>query len=1103
MDPRPLSRPPSGPHRPVSAPLPQIGETVRVRTRTYLVEAIVDEPLASGLALVRGACLDDDAQGEKIEVIWGLELDTEILDQEAWKKLGEKGFDNPRFFGAFLHTLRWNCVTATDPNLFQAPFRAGIRIDAYQLEPLRKALRLPRVNLFIADDVGLGKTIEAGLIASELLLRRRAREIVVACPPSMLYQWKDELETRFGFTFEILDRAYIERVRQERGYGVNPWTTFPRFLISHRLLIDETYVGPLRDWLDNLRSGALFIFDEAHHAAPASGSRYAIDSRFTRAIRDLAPRFEHRLFLSATPHNGHSNSFSALLEILDPHRFTRGVKVLKSRLDEVMVRRLKEDIRAIGGGFPKRNVVQVDLKGLPQNAPELRLSRLLEAYRTARDTRYADATRRQQAEAALLVSGLQQRLLSSVEAFARTLKVHRRTMERIWAGEQSPRASSPAASAALSLLTETPDADDERTQQDEEDQAQETEAATETATLATAGRSADTNIAHERALLEEMTSVAETARGQPDARIRYLVDWIVKHLCPGARLPGDLSPDPDAAWTDLRLLIFTEYDDTKHYLVNMLRAAVAGTELAEHRIEVFHGPTPPDKREAIKRAFNQAPAEHPLRILLATDAAREGLNLQAHCWNLFHFDVPWNPARLEQRNGRIDRKLQPSPEVYCHYFVYAQRPEDRVLAALVRKTDSIRQELGSLSPVISTRLATMLKSGIRGNIAEQIAREIDDAGPDAAKQAVVDEELEAARERQDALRKQLDTLRVRINDARKWIGLDLESFRDALSCSLEMLGTEPLQPAATPTGEPHRWTFPNLDTRRGADPTWSGTLDTLRALPDDGRRDFEWRKTSPVRPVCFTAPEGIDDDVVQLHLEHRVAQRLLGRFLSQGFVHHDLSRACLAQTEDAVPRIVLLGRLSLYGRGAVRLHEELLPIAARWIEPERRAKGLTPYARDTEARTLELLEKSLLPSTDVSGTVPPVVRAQLLGSIAQDIADLLPYLENRGQLARDEAEKRLRNRGRIEADSLTDILEDQRRRVAEALGKPIQLTLDLDLTPKEEIRQAESNRRYWERWLDTVDQELRQEPVRIAEFYTPTSHRIEPVGIAYLWPVTG
>src|SRR5207247_4665803 len=134
------------------------------------------------------------------------------------------------------------------------------------------------------------------------------------------------------------NREYIERVRQQRGYGVNPWTTFPRFLVSQRLLVDESYVGPMRDWLGSLRPAALLILDEAHHAAPSSGARYAIDSRITRAIRDIAPRFEHRLFLSATPHNGHSNSFSSLLEILDSQRFCRGVKVPKSHLDHVMVR---------------------------------------------------------------------------------------------------------------------------------------------------------------------------------------------------------------------------------------------------------------------------------------------------------------------------------------------------------------------------------------------------------------------------------------------------------------------------------------------------------------------------------------------------------------------------------------------------------------------------------------------------------------------------------------------------------------------------------------------------------------------------------------------
>ena len=593
-----------------------------------------------GYTVVHLACVDDDAQGQTLNVIWEHELDARILNEEAWSSIGERGFDDARPFSAFLHTLRWNCVTATDPSLFQAPFRAGIRIDAYQLESLRKALRLPRVNLFIADDVGLGKTIEAGLIATELLLRRRVREIVVAAPPSMLLQWKEELESRFGLVFEILDRAYIERVRRERGYSVNPWETFPRFLISHKLLIDETYSGPLRNWLDNLRPGSLLILDEAHHAA----------------------RFEHRLFLSATPHNGHSNSFSALLELLDPQRFLRGVKVLKSNLDAVMVRRLKDDLRdVLGEGFAVRKVVQVDIRGLPADAPELRLSRLLDEYRETRLLRLAGASKREQAEAMLVVSHLQQRLLSSIEAFARTLAVHRRTMERVW--EESAAATKPTATAQLDEF----DADDERSALSEDEQQQLHERAVEAATTASAGDAARADTAKERALLDELAGIADAARGQPDARMRHLVGWIREHMCPGGK------------WNDLRVLIFTEYDDSRRYLVNQLRDALANTDHIEARIEVFHGPTPMEKREEIKRAFNEPPDRHPLRILVATDAAREGINLQAQCWNLFHFDVPWNPSRLEQRNGRIDRKLQPSPEVFCHYFVYEQRPEDAVL----------------------------------------------------------------------------------------------------------------------------------------------------------------------------------------------------------------------------------------------------------------------------------------------------------------------------------------------------------------------------------------------------------------------------------------
>lgn len=309
----------------ISTPAP--GQIARIRQRTYLIEEIVEPRRVKDSTLVRLSCVDDDNQGAPLEVLWEKELDPQILSGEAWESIASQGFDDSKLFAAYLNTLKWNCVTSTDPKLFQSPFRAGIRLDAYQLEPLRKALRLPRVNLFIADDVGLGKTIEAGLIARELLLRKKVKDIIVSCPPSMLLQWKEELESRFGLTFEILDKDYMKRVRRERGFSINPWSTHSRFLVSHRLLIDETYAGPLRDHLGTFRSGSLLILDEAHHAAPSSGQKYAIDSQITRAVRDLAPRFEHRLFLSATPHNGHSNSFSALLEILDPQRFCRGVPV--------------------------------------------------------------------------------------------------------------------------------------------------------------------------------------------------------------------------------------------------------------------------------------------------------------------------------------------------------------------------------------------------------------------------------------------------------------------------------------------------------------------------------------------------------------------------------------------------------------------------------------------------------------------------------------------------------------------------------------------------------------------------------------------------------
>ncbi|MBK8696646.1 MAG: hypothetical protein IPN17_31395 [Deltaproteobacteria bacterium] len=196
------------------------------------------------------------------------------------------------------------------------------------------------------------------------------------------------------------------------------------------------------------------------------------------------------------------------------------------------------------------------------------------------------------------------------------------------------------------------------------------------------------------------------------------------------------------------MLIFTEFADTRAWLVDQLRAAIDGTDRDDDRIGSLHGSQDEDDREAVKQAFNASPEEHPLRILVATDAAREGINLQAACADLFHFDLPWNPARIEQRNGRIDRMLQPEREVRCHYFRYRNLPEDAVLARLATKSHAISAELGSFAPVVSDRILAVLSKGLsRRELAQRIA-EIDaaDEAPDATR-AAIRRELDDAREK--------------------------------------------------------------------------------------------------------------------------------------------------------------------------------------------------------------------------------------------------------------------------------------------------------------------------------------------------------------------
>src|SRR5262245_11168564 len=365
---------------PVAVP-PEQGQIVEVRHRRYLVADVAKSTLARSPLepaftavqhLVSLASVEDDALGEELQVIWELEPGARVYDQRALP--APTGFDHPERLNAFLNAVRWGASSSADVRALQAPFRSGITIEDYQLDPVVRALQMPRVNLLIADDVGLGKTIEAGLVIQELLLRHRARTVLIVCPASLCLKWQAEMHDRFGLEFQIVDAEAVKQLRRERGVSANIWTSFPRLIVS----IDWLKAPRAMALLDAVlppdatvypRKFDLLVVDEVHQCAPAGRGAYATDSQRTVALRKIAAHFEHRLFLSATPHNGYTESFTALLELLDPQRFARGVKPSDEAQRRVLVRRLKSELRKElplrhdgTPRFPERRILPIAIK---------------------------------------------------------------------------------------------------------------------------------------------------------------------------------------------------------------------------------------------------------------------------------------------------------------------------------------------------------------------------------------------------------------------------------------------------------------------------------------------------------------------------------------------------------------------------------------------------------------------------------------------------------------------------------------------------------------------------------------------------------------------
>ncbi|HEY6331607.1 MAG TPA: DISARM system SNF2-like helicase DrmD, partial [Blastocatellia bacterium] len=756
---------------------PEQGQIVSVRSRNWVVSDVLPSavdadvlkaPIHPPQTLLTLSSIEDDAIGEELRVIWELEPGAAIIEKVALPE--PTGFDPPARLDAFLDAVRWGAISSADTRHIQAPFRSGIEIEDYQLDPVVRAVQMPRVSLLIADDVGLGKTIEAGMTVLELIIRHRARSVLVVCPSALQVQWKEHMRDKFGLDFRIVDTDLMKALRRSRGIHVNPWKHFPRLITSIDFIKRER---PLRLFRETLpaegesiypRRYDVLIVDEAHNCAPSGRGKYATDSLRTEAIRELVPHFEHKVFLTATPHNGYPESFSALLELLDNQRFMRASVPDKRQLGAVMVRRLKSEMKD-DFGQPLFGARVLEPLEVDYTDEEKAIHRALRQYTKLREARTRDNNEKFASDFVLLT--LKKRLFSSPAAFARTLEQHERSLRTA----TKRRAVKPT----LSVLRRQVDRlDEEYAVDDEADEA--TFDAVDSASLLFQEPTSE-----ELALLKEMRSWADAATNRLDAKAEKLIEWLHRNIKPGG------------AWSNERVIIFTEYKATQNWLTTIFaREGFTGSE----RLMSLYGGMDTDTRERIKWAFQTDPEKSPVRILLATDAASEGIDLQNHCKRLIHYEIPWNPNRLEQRNGRIDRHGQKSKQVLIYHFVgkgYNRREEEgadtsvgeleadlEFLMRAVQKVDQIRTDLGKVGPVI----ADQVEQAMLGRLTRL----------DTARAERESEPVRQMLKFERDLKKQRQRLMQTLHETKRELHLTPENLHRVVETALELAGQPPLIP---------------------------------------------------------------------------------------------------------------------------------------------------------------------------------------------------------------------------------------------------------------------------------------------------------------------
>ncbi|MGD9496845.1 MAG: DISARM system SNF2-like helicase DrmD [Armatimonadota bacterium] len=1010
--------------------VPEQGQLVEVRSRHYVVLDVDEHADNDAVSRkVRLECLDDDAPGDELEVVWEREVGAMVHDTSRLPR--PDGFDALRRFLAYTSALRWssNSVIAGPP--LTAPFYGAVEIEHYQLVPVVRALRMHRVSLLLADDVGLGKTIEAGLVAQELIRRHRARRIMVVCPASLQRQWQEEMRAKFNLDFHILDRAEAERLRREYGIHVNPWRSHPRLITSMDFLKAERWLELFRRSLQEqrhpgLREWDLLIVDEAHNCAPSGRQHYVRDSDRTRMLRAITDDFENRLFLTATPHNGFTPSFTALLEMLDPLRFSRGTELNHAARDFVMIRRLKSQILTELGArrFAHREVEA--LADLHLSADERRAHDLLDAYIESRLQR-VESDRQWATQFALVI--LKKRLLSSPAAFYQSLATHVATL-----AEQDCRGDQALAQRMK-----------ERAEQDFDDDREKAEveaAALQEATRLFAGLTAE-----ERGWLDELIAIADRRRAAADTKAQALLDWIEEHL-----RDGD-------AWNDERLLVFTEYLDTLQYLQGLFEQRGWS-----ERVEVMSGGMSLGDRQRVNERFQTSPTEEPVRILLGTDAASEGLNLQKHCRYLVHYEIPWNPNRMEQRNGRIDRHGQPADVVWCYHFLYDQEEDRRFLEVIVDKVRTQREDLGPVGDVIAEEVERAMLG---------LTREIADT---SQRTRVVDEELPRDLE----LRQRIHEVREAIDQTRSDWGLTPEQMARVLDEALQLAGGQPMEPVEAGGLAGRAWRIQRLPD------TWRDLNRYL--LNTRGERLH----------VTFDHTLARDRiDVTLLHLGHPIMQRAIGLFRSCLWEQLSPDRPSLQRCTYAIvpgsvtasPALIAFGRLVAVSAEGRVLHEELLTLGGSISE-----RDLLPLDHKSVQRLLDAAhEHRPIPRglADRLRALFPAHEQQ----ISARFEDLQAEQERSLAAALDEKAAEARTQTRELIDQRIREIDARLRQVDAERAAAQRRLFDL-----EELDQLEDDLRWLERRREQLRSNRATEPEAAARRFALRSVRVFPAGLLYVLP---